>query len=201
MNWGMAFLQFILRPIFPYRPRLWPLPFCLSESFAFLVQNTAMSTPFMETVLGLSHEKATDLHYYKVLKDLSIFRRYAAKFLSEYEMFSNGDMADGNRYAQLMRQHTGFYYQPESHLFDLVPEFYCLDYVLAWIAEAMMETHLKDLLGPRWMLEQRSGDIMKAWWGQGNRNGLFQFLKDNGLGTLTTQNLLTRWQESLGRGI
>jgi hypothetical protein len=66
------------------------------------------------------------------LKDLSVFRRYAAKFISEYEMFSGGDLSDGRPYAETMARITGFYHQPESHLFDLVPEFYCADYLLGW---------------------------------------------------------------------
>ena len=74
-----------------------------------------------------------------MLKELSIFRRYAAKFIAEYEMFSSGELADGEPYAGIMARYLGFYYQPESHLFDLVPEFYSLEYVLALMAEPFLE--------------------------------------------------------------
>ena len=57
----------------------------LSESFAFLLQNLTLTRPFLERQLQLKPADAEELSYYKVLKDLSIFRRYAAKFLAEYE--------------------------------------------------------------------------------------------------------------------
>ena len=60
------------------------------------------------------------------------------------EIFQTGNPTPGS-----MKQHTGFYYQPESHLFDLVPELYCLDYVLGWMAETVMEKHLRERLGDR----------------------------------------------------
>ena len=37
-----------------------------------------------------------------------------------------------------MARITGFYHQPESHLFDLVPELYCADYLLGWMGEAAL---------------------------------------------------------------
>ena len=61
--------------------------FALSEAFAFLMQNLVLLTPFLTESLGLSPENAKTLSYHKTLKDLAMFRRYAAKFLAEYDMF------------------------------------------------------------------------------------------------------------------
>ncbi len=169
----------------------------LSESFAFLLQNITLSVPFLENYLGLNPPDSEKLSYYKTLKDLSVFRRYAAKFLAEYEMFSSGDLTNGEPYTELMARHTGFYYQPESHLFDLAPEFYSLDYVLGWLAEAIMEEHLRGLLGTRWMFRPETGDILKKWWNQGNRHDIFHFMEANGLGSLAPEALLRRWKEVL----
>lgn len=166
----------------------------LSESFAFLLQNITLSVPFLGDYLGLNASDSEKLSYYKTLKDFSVFRRYAAKFLAEYEMFSSGDLSNGNPYAELMARHTGFYYQPESHLFDLAPEFYSLDYVLGWLAEAIMEEHLRDLLGTRWMFRPEAGHILKRWWKQGNRHDVFEFMKTNGLGSLSPKALVRRWK-------
>ncbi|MBW2283640.1 MAG: hypothetical protein JRF65_03450, partial [Deltaproteobacteria bacterium] len=138
--------------------------FNLSETFAFLLQGVALSEPFLIRHVGLKPGEAEELAYYKVLKDFSVFRRYAAKFMAEYEMFSSGDLTSGERYAELMTGFTGFTYQPESHLFDLVPEFYCMDYVLGWMGEAKMERHLRTLYGPDWMFEGDVGPLLKAWW-------------------------------------
>jgi hypothetical protein len=44
-----------------------------------------------------------------------------------------------------MARITGFYHQPESHLFDLVPEFYCADYLLGWLGEAVLNEYGRPL--------------------------------------------------------
>ena len=136
--------------------------------------------------------------YYKELKDLSVFRRYAAKFISEYEMFAGGDLSDGRPYADTMARITGFYHQPESHLFDLVPELYCADYLLGWMGEAVLTDHLRRQLGSRWCLHAETGEMLKGFWRQGNQVDIFSFFKNNGLGKLTADSLLNRWERLAG---
>ncbi len=170
---------------------------CLSETFAFLIQNIASSVPFLTEVAGVDEEFAQRLYYHKVLRDLSIFRRYAARFLSEYRMFAKEDLGNGQVYSDLMTRYTGFYYQPESALFDLVPEFYSLDYVMAWMAEAMLENHMKEKFGERWMFESEAGRVLKTWWQAGNSLNVFDFLHKNKVGPLSPECLLRRWAKVL----
>jgi hypothetical protein len=169
----------------------------LSETYAFLLQNMVLSKPLLENFLCVPPDHAEILCYYKVLKDLSVFRRYAAKFLCEYEMFCGGNINDGERYARMMARYTGFRHQAESQLFDLVPEFYCLDYVLAWMGEAILEDFFKRHLGPDWMFQTETGGILKSWWAQGNRFDIFQFFEHNQLGRLEVDKLVQRWEETL----
>ena len=171
--------------------------FSLSEGFAFLNQNIALSIPFLTQYLGIEPPVAQELHYYKVLKDMSFFRRYAAKFLAEYEMFSSGDLSDGRIYADTMARYTGFYYQPESHLLDLAPEFYSLDYILGWITETIMADHLKGLLGDDWMFKNEAAKCLKDWWRQGNQYEISSFLEKNGLVPLHVNSLMKQWRETL----
>lgn len=171
--------------------------YILSETFAFLMQNIPISRPFLKNVMGLRQDYIDLLCYYKILKDLSIFRRYAAKFITEYEMFMNGDILDGKAYSEYMTNYTGFYYQPEGHLFDLVPELYSLDYIIAWIIEAIIERYLKERLGEEWMLKKEAGDILKRWWSQGNKYDVFQFIKINKIGEFSIQPLIERWENVL----
>jgi hypothetical protein len=171
--------------------------YSLSESFAFLLQNLTLSRPFIDEYLKLEPEVSNRLAYHKVLRDLSVFRRYAAKLLSEFEMFSKGDLSGGERYSKLMTRYTGFYHQAETHLFDLVPEFYCLDYLLGWMGESIMEDYLRTNLGDRWIFKSETGNILKNWWAQGNRYDIFQFFEQNGLGQLNADRLLMRWRENL----
>jgi hypothetical protein len=171
--------------------------FALSESFAFLVQDLMMSKPFLQDFLGLTSQGSDVLSFHKALRNLSLFRRYGAKFISEYDMFLNNDISDGVPYSTLMRRYTGFYYQPEAHLFDLAPEFYSVDYMLGWMAGAMMEDFLHSRLGDYWMFHRDTGDILKNWWKQGNQYDLLQFLDRNELGYLRPDLMVKRWRTFL----
>ncbi|RJR17572.1 MAG: hypothetical protein C4582_12855 [Desulfobacteraceae bacterium] len=172
--------------------------FCLSEAFAFLVQNVSMSVPFLTSVLGLNEKEAKMINYYKVLKDMSIFRRYAAKFLSEYEMFTSCNIENGCKYAGNMARYTGFYYQPESHLFDLVPEFYSLDYSLAWMAEARMQKNLMEKFGPEWIFNPETGKFLRSWWSMGSQRDLDSFMLHEGMGSPSPDSLIERWEKAIG---
>lgn len=180
-------------PALPVVARELATAFNLSEVYAFLLQRMALSRPVLESLLGLSEKTVSTIVYYKDLKDISVFRRYAAKFISEYEMFAGGDLSDGRPYADAMARATGFYHQPESHLFDLVPEFYCADYLLGWMGEAQLAAHLKRRLDNRWCLRPEAGEILKRLWRQGNRLEIDSFFEVNGLGKLTPMPLLNRW--------
>lgn len=171
--------------------------FNLSEAYAFLLQNIPLSEPFLNRFLEIPQSLSEDIRYYKTLKDLSAFRRYATKFIAEYDMFLGGNLSDGQRYGELMTRHTGFFHQPETHLFDLVPEFYCLDYMLGWMTEAIFDDHLRKRFGGDWIFHSGVAQILKDWWHQGNQYDLFRFLKQNDLGELTPEPLIRRWEAVL----
>ncbi len=169
----------------------------LSETYAFLLQNMIFTPLFLERELKLKPKDIDKMIYYKTLKDMSFFRRYAAKFLAEHEMFKTGSLSDGEIYATLLKKYTGFSYRSESHLFDLVPEFYALDYVISWMAEAVLEKNLVETLGANWMYRHEAGDTLRNWWLPGNRFELEEFFKTYGLGTIDPGEILKRWQSRL----
>jgi hypothetical protein len=169
--------------------------FNLSEVYAFLLQRLALSPPVLESGMGLNEETIATIVYYKNLKDFSVFRRYAAKFISEYEMFAGGDLSDGHPYADIMAHHTGFYHQPESHLFDLVPEFYCADYLLGWLGEAVLDENLVNRFGENGYLGPEAGEWLKSLWRQGNGRDIYAFFSQNGIGELADGALRGRWRQ------
>lgn len=169
----------------------------LSETFAFLLQNMTLSPPFLQRQLRLSPREIETITYYKTLKDLSIFRRYGAKFLAEYQMFKENDLSNGETYATLLEKYTGFSYRPETQLFDLAPEFYALDYLVSWMAEATMEKYLRQTLGAEWMFKPGAGTILKEWWRAGNLYELEEFFEKKGIGAITTEDILNRWLNNI----
>ncbi len=194
---GHGFSAVFTSPELPVIDRDMATSPALSESFAFLIQDLLMSRPFLNDFLGLNSQGSDILTYHKALRDLALFRRYASKFIFEYNMFLNGDLSDGGPYSELMRRHTGFYHQPEAHLFDLVPEFYSLEYMLGWMAAAMMEEFMHSRRGSHWMFQTKTGEILKGWWQQGNQYDLFQFLARNEIGYLSPDMMIKRWKAIL----
>lgn len=166
----------------------------LSETYSFLLQNMCFSPHFLERQLGLSSVEIEEITFYKALKDLSVFRRYVGKFLAEYEMFKKNEIAHGEIYAQLLERHTGFSYRPETHLFDLVPELYTLDYVISWLAEATLERTLTQTLGHDWMFKAEAGKALKDWWWCGNQYELDEFFLRQGIGAIDHGHILDRWR-------
>ncbi|MBW1740151.1 MAG: hypothetical protein JRJ42_03330 [Deltaproteobacteria bacterium] len=169
----------------------------LSETYAFLLQNMSLSLPFLERHLGLSSKAIEEISFYKGLKDLSVFRRYVSKFLAEYQMFKKNEVENGEIYADLLEKHTGFSYRPETHLFDLVPEFYALDYVVSWMAEATLEKTLAQTLGHDWMFKSEAGKILKDWWQCGNQYELDEFFTVKGIGSIDCRDIVDRWRSKI----
>ena len=83
-------------------------------------------------------------------------------------------------------------------LFDLTPEFYALDYVISWMAEATMEKMLVQTLGDDWMFKAETGRMLKDWWQCGNRYELDEFFSAKNIGPIDSQDIVNRWQQKIG---
>ncbi len=142
----------------------------LSEVYAFLMQKICMSPPFLQNVMGLSPGEAKKIADVHRVKWLALQRRYAAKFVIEVDNFQNNRLQKGEEhYARVMAEATGFQYGPETYLFDLMPDFYSLDYFMAFVAVDRIWDDFEQQLGKEWMLSPEAGSILKSWWKKGNR--------------------------------
>jgi hypothetical protein len=151
----------------------------LSEAFAFLFQKMCMSREFLQEILGLSSENAQTVSRAHVLKWLTLTRRYGAKLVIEVENFRLGHLKEGQSiYSEVMGRETCFYYDPETYLFDLMPDFYSLDYFHAFIGSACLWEYLNQAAGDDWILNPETGSILHHWWRNGNRLDLSAFLQE-----------------------
>ncbi len=152
--------------------------YALCEAFAFLFQMVSMEPLFLERVLGIEDEVANALSCLHKLKFFTLSRRYGAKFVIEYENFARDFISRGQEnYASLMKRYTGFRYGEETYLFDLMPDFYSLDYFLAFLAAFQMEAYLKAAYGKDWFFKDKASSFIKAICKEGNRLHLEAFLE------------------------
>jgi hypothetical protein len=183
-------------PRLPFEYRYLPANRGLSEAFAFLLQGLLGSEPFL-SALGLSGAEASVLRRMKRLKDLALWRRYAAKLTSEVRMWEAGGPGDGALYGATLTRHTGFRYEPAGYLADLEPEFYAADYLRAWMAEAQLAALLEREFGEGWPLDPRSGELLRSLWREGERHTLERVLERLGLSPFDTGTLERRFQTDL----
>ena len=149
----------------------------LSEAFAFLFQKLSMSREFLEEVMGLSADDAEVVASIHRVKWITLARRYAAKLVIEQENFQQHRLRQGEPfYARTMERETGFCYDPETYLFDLMPDFYTLDYFQGFLAAAILAKELQALAGNHWYRTPAAVALLSSWWRQGNRLDLTSFL-------------------------
>jgi hypothetical protein len=80
-----------------------------------------------------------------------------------------------------MLYHTGFYHQPESHLFDLTPEFYCCDYLRGMLMAHRLGATLEETLGADWPLSGDAGSHLRDWWALGHAAEIDAFCATRGI--------------------
>ncbi|MEA3547791.1 MAG: hypothetical protein U9R66_09005 [Thermodesulfobacteriota bacterium] len=151
----------------------------LSETYAFLLQKMCLSRVFLQDVLGLSEKDARKVEDVHEVKWLALTRRYAAKLVIEVDNFREGRLQKGEKhYAQIMQRETGFHYDPETYLFDLMPDFYSYDYFQAFMGTGSLWKYLAVSKGCNWPVNPATGDILKNWWKMGNHLDPAAFLDD-----------------------
>ena len=153
--------------------------FALGETFAFLFQLISMDREFLVRIMGLDEEHAGLLSTLQSLKFFTLARRYGAKSLIEYENFSyhEGSKGSQKRYAEVMKEQTGFRYHAETYYFDLMPDLYSLDYFQAFLGAWMLRDFLRKEFGKGWFLKADALGLLKEWSFHGNKLDLATFLK------------------------
>lgn len=168
-------------PALPLEEREFFQSWSLSESFAFLFQKICMSQDFLHEVLGLSQETASLISTVHAIKMLTLARRYAAKLVIEVENFSKNNLQKGEElYAEVMARETGFQYDASTYLFDIMPDFYTLDYFQGFLGSACLWDALSSKLGEKWWSKPGAGDVLRNWWQLGNTMDITSFLDQAG---------------------
>jgi len=150
----------------PYEYRELSRSYALTETYAFLMQNLTMSTAWLEAE-GVPAEVRRKIRRERVLIDLFMYRRYVGKFLAEHAFFKKGDLEDSSFYSETLQKATGFVYEPSGYLADMDSEFYSMDYLRAWIAEAQLEYHMKKTFGECWFAFPEAGKFLIDLWKRG----------------------------------
>ena len=167
----------------------------LTETYAFLMENLCYNPIWLKEIMGLNKKEINKIVYYSLLLDFIFMRRNTVKFLYELEMFKKSAIKDGGKiYAEKLSNLTGFIYYPENYLNDTDPEFYSVDYLRAWIANAQLENYLIKKFGEDWFTKKQTGDFLKNLWSWGDLYSLEEVLKKVGCKKTDPKYLLNKYQ-------
>lgn len=166
------------------------------ELFSYLMENLVNDPEWLQTYLNMSPRQARFVAYRAALNDLTLLRRYCAKFLYEYAFFARG--GDGPAlYTDGLRRHTGFVYPPAFWQHDRDPGFYSADYLRAWFGHAQVRTALRERFGPRWWADPVAGAQVRDLWRAGVRPEIEDVVRDMGAAVWDAGALLRYYAERI----
>ncbi|MCA1959451.1 MAG: hypothetical protein LDL33_01550 [Desulfomonile sp.] len=144
----------------------------LDETFAFLFMNLVENSAWLTQMVGLPEDATRELKRLFRIKKLCLIRRYMGKFLAEKELHESGDITDHRPYCRQLGKATGFVYEPQGYLIDMEPNFYSLDYLMAWEGAEALRTCLEERFGEGWFASLQAGDFLRRIAAAGRRDKL-----------------------------
>jgi len=151
--------------------RLYRSP-ALDETFAFLFMGLIESKVWLNKIAGLPESSAEKLVELFRTKRLCLMRRYVGKFLAEKELHETGNIKNSEPYCRHLRNATGFTYEPEGYLIDMEPDFYALDYLMAWCGADVLREFLEIRYGAEWFRSAEAGEFLRQIALAGRRESL-----------------------------
>src|SRR5256714_6225429 len=186
-------------PALPFAFRRLSVSMAQAELFSYLMENLVNDPTWLQTYMGHTPRQAAFVAYRAALTDLILLRRYGAKFLYEYALFSAG--GDGPAlYAEGLRRHTGFAYPAAFWQYDRDPGFYSADYLRAWFGHAQVVTALRERYGPRWRADPQAGDAVRNPWPAAARPEIEDVVRELGGTPWDTDTLVHYYEQRLAHG-
>ncbi len=167
----------------------------LTETFAFLMEDFQRNPRWCKEFLGLedpAYQRRSDF-----LK-LYLVRRYAAKLRYELGFYTRSSVEDNERaYRDELESALGITVPGHQYLTDVDTGFYAAEYLMAWMAEAVLRDRLKSRFGHRWWASPRAVDLLREAWRQGETITVNELLDLAGAGPLGEEALIEELKQNL----
>lgn len=174
----------------------------VTEAFAFSLEHLLLDPAWLGEHAEVAGEELRTLLHRVHVYYLYMIRRYSAKLLYELELHAavpDGMGAMPRRYAELLTEHLGFAYPPETWLDDVDAGFYASQYLRAWMLEAQLREHWRAARGERWWASAQTGAEMRGLWSLGQALPADLVAAELGMEGLRDAALERRIREGLAR--
>ncbi len=148
----------------------------LDETFAFFFSDLIENEYWLRRIAGMPSEKAKELVKLFRTKKLCLVRRHIGRFLAEKELHEIGDIKNSEPYCRHLEAATGFIYEPVGYLVDMEPDFYALDYLMAWGGANILRRFIEMRYGEGWFEKPEAGAFLKEMALAGRRDSLEKIL-------------------------
>jgi hypothetical protein len=158
-------------PALPYAFRRLSRDHALTEIYSFLLESVTREPGWHAEHFELEDAEAEDRAEATRFLNVLLFRRYTAKLDYELELWADFEHAPdyAPRYAENLREATGFRYRPDGYLADLDDGFYSADYLRAWIRAAQLRAYLRETVGPGWWAQPETGTFLRTLFAEGTK--------------------------------
>jgi hypothetical protein len=158
-------------PALSYTYRRLSRDHALTEIYSFLLESVSREPGWHAEHFDLGAGEAEENAEATRFLDVLLFRRYAAKLDYELELWADFEHAPdyAPKYADRLREATGFRYRPDGYLADMDDGFYSADYLRAWIRAAQLRAYLRATVGSDWWERPETGAFLRGLFAEGTR--------------------------------
>lgn len=152
----------------------------VTEGFAMSFDHLTMNECWTGNVLGFDSKDNNEYFEHRMLNELIMLRRYAAKIHYEIMLHEDGNL-EGKKelYSSIFESSTKIKYSPENYLVDVDPNFYCARYLRAWMFQANLHSNMTEKFDENWFEKNESGNLLRDMWSVGQKYNAEEIMHNN----------------------
>lgn len=167
----------------------------VTEGYAITFDHLTMNPLWLEKVLHISYDPRYVRH--RMLNELIILRRYAAKIRYELQLHDGrGHVGKDEIYQETLSAATLTNYSGVHYLSDVDPFFYSARYLRAWMLEAILSEYLVENFERDWFINPRTGEFLVDLWRYGQSVTAEELATMLGGGRLSVDPLIRRFERA-----
>jgi len=162
----------------------------VTEGFAVLMDGILRERAWAERHLGNDLERYLE---HAALRDLWMYRRYAAKLDYELEFWRAPESAiesAAKRYVAHLGAAALIPVDGERYLADIDLHFYAARYLRAWLFAALLRSRLRADFGEAWFGSRRAGRFLRELWSYGQKYDAEELARELGADGLGAEPLI-----------
>jgi len=157
----------------------------VTETYAFLLERMFLNRNFLVEECEMPEAEVNEYLNHTLFTEMSGSNYYAMLVIYEEKIHENV-MSDEEMikfYGDLRNEYSIWPrgpYNDEAGYLTVDEEFYSIDYMTAWYAEAQLRNKLEELYGERWYKDPAAGEMLKDLFVQGDSITVDQMLQQIG---------------------